>query len=616
MDYRSMTLVDGVEGERLPVIEDTARQRKQHNDTSEPEKKPPSKWKLLEAVVDIERDKIDKRKWNEANKDAIKRIKRSYKCACKTFNALPMTHFSKQLGCKAISMKGYGLGDAGTKALCVALLNDYILTNLDLSGNILGDKELQYIKQLLEVNVYISTLDLSDNNFTTEGARTLGKMFSKHNSVNRLNLSGNDFQDKDAKYISLIIRYNTDLIRLDLSHNNFMESGGVFLGHALGHNDSLEELDLSWNHLRGKGAAAIGNGLKTNKSVTSLSLGYNGFGNEGSTAISHALKENKTLTELDLTNNRIHPPAAFVLFEGLIRNSKLEVLNLSRNPLTPVTTTYAISKLKESGVSQLAHLDLSGMVVSTEFEETVKEIKELRQFEAIYDSSMHLRGQLDVNSFMKKGNNKNSNLGFKSPTRVFNVEPAKILYSLKDRMSRSVDFFNNLDADGSQTISREEFRKGMERMNFNMSKSALDELIDYLDADGDGEIDILEFIEGERRMKRIQALNKEKQRKKEALKLPTISGKQTPNQTPSLTQLKENLQDTAENGEREEAPPVFKRKMSMKEFYNFGTKYEPLPQLPGRNLTSRDQTRGVSRGSNTGASKPASRIGKRSLIRE
>lgn len=60
---------------------------------------------------------------------------------------------------------------------------------------------------------------------------------------------------------------------------------------------------------------------------------------------------------------------------------------------------------------------------------------------------------------------------------------------------RLIDFFKQLDADGSQSVSRKEFVDGLKAINVPLTDAQLDHLIKTLDKDGDGEIDFgLDFI--------------------------------------------------------------------------------------------------------------------------
>ena len=56
-----------------------------------------------------------------------------------------------------------------------------------------------------------------------------------------------------------------------------------------------------------------------------------------------------------------------------------------------------------------------------------------------------------------------------------------------------VDLFNQFDKDKSQSVSREELKRGFKSIGVPLSDNELDTFVREMDADGDGEIDYREF---------------------------------------------------------------------------------------------------------------------------
>ena len=54
--------------------------------------------------------------------------------------------------------------------------------------------------------------------------------------------------------------------------------------------------------------------------------------------------------------------------------------------------------------------------------------------------------------------------------------------------------FEEFDVNGDKSISRSEFRRGMEQLDLRLSSSEIKDVIDVFDADGDGEISYQEFV--------------------------------------------------------------------------------------------------------------------------
>ena len=77
---------------------------------------------------------------------------------------------------------------------------------------------------------------------------------------------------------------------------------------------------------------------------------------------------------------------------------------------------------------------------------------------------------------------------------------------LDKNMSRVVDLFRDMDADGSGSISAPEFREAMRSLGYEVPKKELDELFRFLDHDGSGTLEIKEveraLRKGARQMRR------------------------------------------------------------------------------------------------------------------
>ncbi|KAI0241329.1 hypothetical protein LSAT2_029733 [Lamellibrachia satsuma] len=325
-------------------------------------------------------------------------------------------------------------------------------------------------------------------------------MIVRTNTVDTLNMSGNNLTDKESPHLASMIKGATELRELSLSHNELRERGGLNIGDAIAKNSSIDVLDLSWNHLRCKGAESISMGLLNNFTITTLNLAWNGFGFEGCVAMAHALHANRTLVELDLSSNRIHTPALFELTNGLVLNNTLETLRLGANPIPSIATTPFLSRLQAAPHMALTLLDLSKIIVDTDFEPMVEEIRLIRpDFTVIYDHSLPINKDKLKKDF--------------DPKVILNVDPVRLLYFTKKNM-RIIDFFNKIDKDRNYTLSREEIRQAMQGDNISLSSSAMDTIMDYIDVNKDGEIDLREFAEAERRFKRMtqQTLKKQEER--------------------------------------------------------------------------------------------------------
>ena len=64
---------------------------------------------------------------------------------------------------------------------------------------------------------------------------------------------------------------------------------------------------------------------------------------------------------------------------------------------------------------------------------------------------------------------------------------------VKSKNLRLVDLFNQFDKDKSQSVSREELKRGFKSINVPLTDKELDNFLHDMDTDGDGEIDYSEF---------------------------------------------------------------------------------------------------------------------------
>ena len=64
---------------------------------------------------------------------------------------------------------------------------------------------------------------------------------------------------------------------------------------------------------------------------------------------------------------------------------------------------------------------------------------------------------------------------------------------VKSKNLRLLDLFNQFDKDKSQSVSREELKRGFKSIDVPLSDKQLDNFLREMDIDGDGEIDYSEF---------------------------------------------------------------------------------------------------------------------------
>lgn len=457
--------------------------------------------------------------------------RRAYKTFCKQLGVMPCSRVLRQFGKTSVNLADLNLSNKELKAALMTFINifrdddgDYSdedsendgeIYEINLSGNKLITKEMEYVIDLLTVNKRVSNLVLSDCHLAGEPLDKLADFLKKSNTIQKLDLSNNDLTDKDAEALCKIIQDNESIFELILAHNNLGE-GGVAIGNALEKNDTLKSLDLSWNHIRVISAVGLARGVQKNCHLEKLILAWNGFGFEGSVAIKRVLENNTSLLHLDLSCNRIHPPALFEIIKGLEKNKTLSLLNLSQNPITAPMTSIFLSRLLRAKHSGLQELDLAGVVVDKEFESVLEKIREKRLFTVRYDTSLPVNKGAAVKV---------------DPKNVFNIDPIRILYFMKEHL-RTIDLFLKFDKDSNNCLTRDEMQLAFEMEGYPISKEAMDSVMSYLDTNKDGSVDLLipllqeeierlhtkfpgtyrEFIDGERKLKRKLIQEREEKR--------------------------------------------------------------------------------------------------------
>ncbi|XP_067939903.1 uncharacterized protein [Watersipora subatra] len=141
-------------------------------------------------------------------------------------------------------------------------------------------------------------------------------------------------------------------------------------------------------------------------------------------------------------------------------------------------------------------------MVHQEFVELVQSLNAEKPFEAAYgvvSQGKNIEGTID-------------RFADKNPLEI-------LLIFMGEQNLRLVDLFRTFDKDQSGGLTRDEFIVGLQEINTPLSRSQLDELLDMLDKDGDGEIDLKEILNINReyrdiKMKANRFVQEEKMQKK------------------------------------------------------------------------------------------------------
>ncbi|MGH0143176.1 UNVERIFIED_CONTAM: hypothetical protein FKN15_077908 [Acipenser sinensis] len=254
-----------------------------------------------------------------------------------------------------------------------------------------------------------------------------------------------------------------------------LEIDGEVLGNAIAENTGMKELNLSWNCFREMGSIPIAKGLGANIFLRAVDLSYNGFGKTGAAALGEALKVNNVLEHLNVSNNRIPPEGAVRFAMGLKENKTLKTLNFSRNPMQSAGCYGIIKSMQGNPESAIEFLDFSDITVNKDFDDLHTSVKEM------FPNLKVIHGG-NADKFRKTK-------AKHSPTQL-SGPLYKLKQHLKENSLNLVDFFERVDEDKSAVVTRREFEQGLVGAGIPSCKGELQQLMDTLDKDKNGEIDL------------------------------------------------------------------------------------------------------------------------------
>ncbi|XP_025109142.1 leucine-rich repeat-containing protein 74A-like [Pomacea canaliculata] len=304
-------------------------------------------------------------------------------------------------------------------------------------------------------------------------------MIGTNKTLRVLDISENGFVDADAVCLARAVENHSRLTVLNLSHNAFGDPSAACFSHMIAENGVLEDLNLSWNHFRVKGAQELGDGLAENESLKSFNMSWNGAEDKGTEAVGMALNQNSTLQHIDLTSNRISSKGFLTLLKALPHNEALRSIRVGRNNISTEGAKVAVAFLKTIRNLALHLLDLSDIILNSSIKPLLEELKQ-----------MHPDLQISYGYTDSYGKHK-----MRSYDMV--AEALSTMQSFcQENKIQLVEMFARFDADGSTSLTREEFNEGLKEAKIPLTTQHVDKLIEELDKDGDKEIDFSELVIG------------------------------------------------------------------------------------------------------------------------
>lgn len=438
--------------------------------------------------TDYETDlEMDYEEWiaeesNEIKEDSSQEKK--YIHICNETGTIPITYFLRHIKDTKFRMRYHGLGPLGAKALAIPLRENHDIEVLDLEGNWIEKEGASHLSDMIRENFFLTDINIAENRLGRDGADAICETLYKNESLKSLNMSGNNLQDSGAEKVCTMLQKNTSLKHLYLSNNEFEDRAAFSFKDALSHNETLETLDISWNHFRTHGAVAIAEGVQENYGLKSLMVAMNGFSDMGAEALGRALKHNRGLTELDVSHNRINEHGAGHIALGLQTNDVLKVLKIGYNPIGDDGSMALIMAISKNDMSCMTTLDLSDVFVTRDFRAVQKKLESERIFTVIHAGIV---------------SDKDDGGGSGDILDTFRRNPyEKLKKYIRSSGYRLMDLFKDFDKDGSNSISRDEFERGLRMAEVDITKSEIYQLMDILDLNKDGMIDFSELVVGDK----------------------------------------------------------------------------------------------------------------------
>ena len=209
------------------------------------------------------------------------------------------------------------------------------VTELNISGNNIGDKGIALIATALQTNTTMTKLNITVCNMSDDGAKSLARALTVNKTLQELFIGiigWNDVCDKGIiALISTALQTNTTMTKLNITECSMPDDGAESLARALTVNKTLQVLNLSYNDITDTGIAHIATALTTNNTLKILLIGEETATDEGALSLAAALTANSSMEYLDLYWSSTHPDSTLKNIGECVSTSTLRKLELEMN---------------------------------------------------------------------------------------------------------------------------------------------------------------------------------------------------------------------------------------------------------------------------------------------
>jgi len=297
-----------------------------------------------------------------------------------------------------VRVGGEGLDRRGLRVLLPGIRNNLSLTDLDLTGSVIGAEAGRELAEALRGHSQLKTIRLcghvpvdraraaqsvlvmcqeetGQQPMTAQEMACMAEFLKENHSLTALSLRGNRIGWRGVRALCGALKCFTGITSLDLADNDLDARSAMELGPALKTLTCLTQLDLSDNSIGADGGrwleASVG-GLIQLTSLNNIAPSINKGASswklkelmtspryEAAFLANRLLIHGHELVKLDLAGNKLRISGARMLIQALSKCSLLESLNLRDNGLR----AHGVQVLSQGGLWQACHslrrLDLS-----------------------------------------------------------------------------------------------------------------------------------------------------------------------------------------------------------------------------------------------------------------
>ncbi|XP_052279316.1 uncharacterized protein LOC127877451 isoform X2 [Dreissena polymorpha] len=178
--------------------------------------------------------------------------------------------------------------------------------------------------------------------------------------------------------------------------------------------------------------------------------------------------------------------------EKFSRDKKCQIVQkLDRNPITPSFATVLLEGIQKNASMALEQLSMQCIVVDKAFQGVLDAVRQERNFHVVYETSLPVSCR-----------NRNDMLTEIELRSTYNIEPLRLLYLLKER-NRAQDFFHKINKDHNEGLTPDEVALLFKESGMPVARFVVDRIMDFMDVDKDGKIDLGEFLIGDKKIKKL-----------------------------------------------------------------------------------------------------------------